>query len=167
MKKYMNYKIIAIMSCSLIIAFGIGYYVNSAPSATTIGDNIEAKGTVCDGSGDCVGDPVDADFDSGWFAINATVNTEHVFDHNFGSFPTRVMMYVSNSSDPDWVMPLNFLSRGIWYNSPESTWMSKTQFRTMVHHGDIAIYVDANNPAPPGSGIISSETGYMKVLLWK
>jgi len=58
MKKYMNYKLIGVLACSLVIAFGIGYYVSSAPTATSIGDNIQAKGTVCDGAGNCLGGDV-------------------------------------------------------------------------------------------------------------
>ncbi|MBU3942413.1 hypothetical protein KKA24_00340, partial [Patescibacteria group bacterium] len=99
-KKYLNYKIIGIMACSLIIAFGIGYYVSSAPSATTIGDNIEAKGTVCDGAGNCLNE-VGGDVRV-WQNMGPSIyqdNRDHSTSCDSGYLMSGVRVHVTNAVD--------------------------------------------------------------------
>ncbi|HAI67844.1 MAG TPA: hypothetical protein DCM38_00235, partial [Gammaproteobacteria bacterium] len=107
-----------------------------------------------------------ADYDSGWVYIDLNGgHVTHTLNHNLGMIPTRITFWIAASDKPTSVYVSNPNSRGA-SSSPETTWLSNTQMLIGFSGQDDLIYCGGKaNPCPPG--IVTSKTGYIRVLLWK
>ncbi len=102
-------------------------------------------------------------YDTGWVDVDASINNFQTFTHDFNSIPSKVSLYLSPDRGAN-VQLVGFDSTAV-NRSPETVWMTDTTITVMFYSSDYLINCSTNHPCP--DGITTTDSGYMRVLLWK